>query len=153
MRVLYSSDCLTVTGVRPETARGARARGRPHDRLLGSRNANAPLQLAALSGGRSRWLAMLAPKDPGRVIGDFIEQSFEVPGSRKRLIRVPAQIAVLTVQPPQPLGANVAKLGHRHLVPLLRSLEPGSLFEQDDLVRLQTEPKPQSVADGRRHVR
>jgi hypothetical protein len=65
---------------------------------------------------------------------------------------MPAHITVLTVQAPELLGPNIAELGDNLLMPLVRSLESGSLFEQDNVCVLDPEAETQLVADFGRYA-
>jgi hypothetical protein len=64
---------------------------------------------------------------------------------------VPTEITVLTVQPPNLLGANVSELGHRHLVPFVGPLKTGALFKQDRLVPFEAEAYAKFVAHAWTH--
>ena len=94
----------------------------------------------------------LAPKDPGWVGGNFIKQLFEVRRCRQSLVCMPAQITMLAVESPYVLGADVAELRDRLLVPLFGPLKSRPFLEQDYLRAFDAEPNTHLVADGGRHA-
>src|SRR6267378_2530842 len=65
---------------------------------------------------------------------------------------MPAQITVLTVQAPEPLGADVSELRDCHLPPFMRSLKRWPLFKQNDPGAFDPEADADFVADGEARV-
>src|SRR5207244_486942 len=94
-----------------------------------------------------------SPEYSGWILVDLIKQLGEARRLRQGFVGVPAPIAVLTVQPPHSLGADVLQLRDLHLTPLVWWMELWPLFEQNHLVAFDTKPYTELVTNGRWHAR
>src|SRR2546426_2618187 len=74
-------------------------------------------------------LYALSPEDPRWIRRNLVQQLAEAWSRRQRLVLVPPKIAVLAVQSPQPLTANVLELRDWYLPPLVRRPKRRPLLE------------------------
>src|SRR2546426_3325905 len=92
-----------------------------------------------------------SPEDPSWIGVDFVEQLGEAGSRWQRLVAVPAEVAVLTVELPFALRAHVGELSDNQFLPVVGRLKGWSFFEENHRVALDSVTKPYLRLDGWRY--